>query len=278
MKMYWMTERDRRLHDDIDPLVHVRQIEDEVAAVGRRGVICNDTDESRVFVLRVESRARKVPLEQIFAVGEHGHVAGESLIRAKCIDLCHGDERRQRFVDTLRGVVVRCCCGYSGEIFGTLVSDDAFDIERLGSPGACGLVVRPHPIVARRLRGLHEDHVALPDLNVDDVGFVWNNISEVHVDDLQLMTVNVELVRGLNGAIDEAQKVGFPGLKLDWQFEALTSLVSRALDTPSILAVDQTIVHGSRSTIDSILCIVIYRVHCLVSPVLEEYSTGIDVP
>jgi hypothetical protein len=227
-------------------------------------------DESRVFVLRVKGRARKVLFEQVLAVGSHSHVAGEALIRRKRVDLCHRNERRQRFVNTLGSVVVCCCSRNSREVFSTLVVNDTFDIKSLSCPRAWGLVVCAHPIVACRLRGSYEDHVALSDLDVDNIRLVWSNLGGIHVDDLQCMPVDIEFVCGLNGAIDETQQVRLPRFELNRQLETLSVLITCTLNTPSVLAVDQAVVHSPGTAIDGVLCVVVHRVHCLVGPVLEE--------
>ena len=80
VEMNGMVERDRGLHDDVDPLAHVRQVEDEVAAVGRCSVVHDDSDQCGVLVLGVESRAREVPLEEVLAVMTNSNIVGEALI------------------------------------------------------------------------------------------------------------------------------------------------------------------------------------------------------
>ena len=215
VKMDRVVERNCRLNNDVNPFTHIRQIQDQVATVCGCGVVRNDSNKGRILVLRVEGRAREVPLQEILTVRPYGYVAGKVLIRRESVKLRHGDKRWQRFVDAFRGVVVRSRRGNCRCIFSSFIPNDTLDVERLSTPRACGLVIRAHPVVAGSLIGLDENHVSLADLDIEDVCLVRDDVSEVHVDDFKLVPIDVELESALDCAIDQAKQVGLTWLELD---------------------------------------------------------------
>lgn len=258
VKMDGVVERNCGLDDDVDPLAHVRKIQDQIPAVCRSGVVRDNANECWVFVLGVKGRAGEVPLEQILVVVMYGDCVGKVLIRRERVQLRHWDKRRKWLIDAFGNIAVSRCRWSCGCILGSCVSNNTLDVECLYGPGACGLVVCTHPVVVRWLIGLYKNHVALSYLDIDDVRFVGDDAGKVHVDDFEFMLIDVELISTLNCTTDKAKQISLIGLKHDGQFEALPSLVSCALNTPGVLTVDEAVVHGPRSTINGILYVIVH--------------------
>lgn len=188
-----VVEWDRGLDHDVHPFAHLGEGQHEIPCVGGGHAIRDDAHEGGVFVVGHEGCAREVPFEEV-VYGVERDVFDEFDVAAYGVEFCDGDEGGERLVDAFADVVV-FSGGGDGGVVGAGVADDAFDVVGLDGFVAGVLVVGAHPVGAGWLVGFDEDHVALADVDAEGVGFVGFDVSEVHVDDFELVAVDVEFVR-----------------------------------------------------------------------------------
>lgn len=252
-----MVERDRRLDDDVHPLTHLGQVEHQVSRIGWRFVISKNADKSGVLVFGVEGVAVEIPFEKVLRVCAEGDVLCEGLVLVVCVDLGCWHQRRQGLIHALALVVVGLGFRQGTLVWSFSVTDYGLDVMGLVVGSARLLTVRSHPVVSRLLVCLHEDHVALTDLDVEDLSLIWDDVCEVHVDNLKLMIVDVKLHGPLHSRVDDAEQICLAWLESGVALVSLSRLVVRTVKSPSVHTVDKASVHCTRSSVDGILLHVI---------------------
>lgn len=252
VQMEGMRQWDWRLNDNIDPLLWLGKLNEESTAFGWESLVFPDGEERWIVVFGHEGCSTDVPFVKLGAVALNNDIEGAlGDIGISDRHGSHWDEIGHRFINTLASVGVSITAGSVCDC-GAIIVDDSSDVQSLDSTGASVLVVSAQEETSSGVRSLDDHIVTLSNVYVQDVGGVWVNWNEISRDDSKLMIVEVELVRGLDSAVDKSEQVFLSGCESLWCDETRTANVTRLVITiPNVHTVDETCVKQYWATIGS---------------------------
>lgn len=279
VKMDWMRERNRRLDNDVHPLLAVppANLYGEVAGVAGDSVVPIDASERWIAPLGLKGIAIQAPFEEIRSFWPFANddvFVNLGRLRA-CVEGSDRNEFLVRLIHTFIRVLATDRVRGATKAF---VVYYALDVPGIAELSARSLVIRAHPVVARLLIRLDENVVPLADVDVEDVGLVRFDRNKVGRNDSELVAINVELEGGLNGGVDDAEHMSFA--RLESHLETRSRFGCAVVRAPDVHAVDQAGVESLRSEsgcVSNCLGEVVSFFHSLVVPVLKDDRAHVDV-
>lgn len=153
------------------------------------------------------------------------------------------------------------------------VVDDTSDIVRIDSGSTSILVVETQEVVTNFLIGLDNNLIALSDVDGQDCGLIRLDRNKVSSNDSKLVSINVELVCGLDGTVEKLEQILLARNELSGNSVASAGDVTlcQGIDVHTI---DQTAVHGTNT---SDLSIVVHVVDRDVRPIVDDEVTSIHI-
>lgn len=281
MKMDGVPKRNRTLDDDVDPFTELDR-NSKVARVGGDSVVVDDAVQSGVTPVGLEGGSIQVPSVQVdrVRVGDNNIVLNGFGRRAdRLLDNRHQAGKRLVFTvtkDTACTIVLARVSPSSrgrGTTGAACVVDDTSNVIRVDSRSTGVLVVESQEVVANSLVGLNDNLVTLTNVDVQSGGLIRYNRDEIGGNDCELVSINVELVGRLNGAVQKLEQVLLAGNEFGGNGVASSSDVVLRVGI-NVLAVDEPSIHGTDTCH---LSIVVHIVDRNMGPILDEEVTSVHV-